>query len=62
MRIMHRYLGCFLTGVMFVYAVSGTILIYRDTNIFKVDTLVEKNIDPNLYPESGYFERLNLLN
>ena len=35
MRIIHRYLGFFLAGIMAVYALSGIVLIFRDTNIFK---------------------------
>lgn len=35
MRIIHRYLGFFLAGIMAVYAISGTILIFRDTDFLK---------------------------
>lgn len=35
MRIIHRYLGFFLSGIMAVYALSGIVLIYRDTDTFK---------------------------
>ncbi|NQV72102.1 hypothetical protein HQ496_03190 [bacterium] len=52
MRIMHRYLGYFLSGIMVFYAVSGTVLIYRDDDTFKVDKLVEKTIEANLSPEA----------
>jgi hypothetical protein len=36
MRVTHRYLGYFLAGIMAVYAVSGIILVYRDTDFLKV--------------------------
>lgn len=49
MRITHRYLGYFLAGIMAVYAVSGVLLIYRDTDFLKkekkYDKVVEKNLD-----------------
>jgi hypothetical protein len=35
MRIYHRYLGFFLAGIMAVYAISGVILIFRDTDFLK---------------------------
>ena len=37
MRVYHRYLGFFLTGIMTVYAVSGFIMIFRNTETFKVE-------------------------
>src|SRR5689334_10688104 len=51
MRIYHRYLGFFLTGIMAMYAISGVILIFRDTDFLKVETEVERQLDPNL-PEA----------
>ena len=39
MRIAHRYLGFFLLGIMVFYALSGIILIYRDTDTFKLVTV-----------------------
>ena len=35
MRIIHRYLGFFLAGIMAVYALSGIVLILRDTDFLK---------------------------
>lgn len=35
MRIIHRYLGFFLAGIMAVYAISGIVLIFRDSDLFK---------------------------
>lgn len=49
MRITHRYLGYFLAGIMAVYAVSGVLLVYRDTDLLKkekkYDKIIEKNLD-----------------
>jgi uncharacterized iron-regulated membrane protein len=51
MRIYHRYLGYFLAGIMAVYALSGTVLIFRDTNFLKQDKVIEKKLAPNLSTE-----------
>ena len=48
MRIIHRYLGFFLIGIMTVYALSGTVLIFRDTDAFKVQKQIEKTLKPGL--------------
>ena len=32
MRVYHRYLGFFLAGIMAVYAISGIVMIFRDTD------------------------------
>ena len=50
-RILHRYLGFFLVGIMFIYAFSGIVLIYRKTNFFKVETLLERKFNPNISEE-----------
>ena len=47
LRILHRYLGFFLAGIMFVYAISGIVLIFRDTDTFKVEKQIEKELEPN---------------
>ncbi|KAB1069158.1 hypothetical protein F6U93_05240 [Tamlana haliotis] len=52
MRIIHRYLGFFLIGVMIVYSLSGVILIFRNTDFLKSKTEVEKTIKPNLGGEA----------
>ena len=63
MRILHRYLGFFLAGIMTVYALSGIVLIYRDTNTFKVAQTIESQLSPGLsQPELGKalkFRRFN---
>ena len=51
MRIYHRYLGFFLAGIMAVYAISGTVLIFRKTDFLKVEKTVQKELDQNLNAE-----------
>lgn len=51
MRIYHRYLGFFLAGVMAVYAISGVVLIFRDTDFLKSERKVEKTLATNLPDE-----------
>jgi uncharacterized iron-regulated membrane protein len=47
MRIVHRYLGFFLAGIMAVYALSGIILIFRDSGFLKQEKQVVKTVKPN---------------
>ncbi len=48
MRILHRYLGFFLSGIMLVYALSGIVLIFRDSDTFKVEKQMTKSVEPNM--------------
>ncbi|MFY1045870.1 hypothetical protein [Chryseobacterium sp. GP-SGM7] len=48
MRITHRYLGYFMAGIMMIYAVSGVLLIYRDTDFLKKENKIDKKIAVNL--------------
>ncbi|MFT4832455.1 MAG: hypothetical protein ACI815_002110 [Psychroserpens sp.] len=48
MRIIHRYLGFFLAGIMAMYAISGIIMIFRNTDFLKQDVAVERELKPNL--------------
>jgi hypothetical protein len=48
MRVYHRYLGYFLTGIMAVYSISGMIMIFRNTDFLKVEKVVERQLPPNL--------------
>lgn len=50
-RILHRYLGFFLAGIMAVYSISGIILIYRNTDFLKKTETKEVTIDKNLSAE-----------
>ncbi|WP_036146010.1 MULTISPECIES: membrane protein [Maribacter] len=48
MRIIHRYLGFFLAGIMAMYAISGIIMIFRTTDFLKSEKITERQLDPNL--------------
>ncbi|QLG47188.1 hypothetical protein HYG79_02655 [Costertonia aggregata] len=50
-RIYHRYLGFFLAGIMAVYAISGVILIFRDTDFLKKEYQQEASLKPGLSAE-----------
>jgi hypothetical protein len=47
-RVLHRYLGFFLAGVMAIYAISGIIMIFRETNFLKKETVETRQLEPNL--------------
>ncbi|MFC3880469.1 hypothetical protein ACFOSV_09795 [Algoriphagus namhaensis] len=48
MRVIHRYLGFFLAGIMSVYALSGIVMIFRETSFLKSENIVETQLEPNL--------------
>ncbi len=48
MRIIHRYLGFFLAGIMAVYSLSGIVLIFRDTDFLKNEKQIVKELKPGL--------------
>lgn len=48
MRIVHRYLGFFLAGIMAVYAISGMVLIFRNTDFLKQTVVAERVVQPGL--------------
>lgn len=48
MRIVHRYLGFFMAGIMAVYAISGVLMVYRDTDFLKKEKKYEKVFAKNL--------------
>lgn len=48
MRIIHRYLGFFLAGIMAVYAISGIVLVFRNTDFLKKEVQYEKQIAANV--------------
>ncbi|MDT0608410.1 hypothetical protein [Croceitalea rosinachiae] len=50
-RIYHRYLGFFLAGIMGVYALSGVVLVFRNTDFLKVEVLNQKQVEANLDAE-----------
>ncbi len=47
-RVLHRYLGFFLAGIMFMYALTGITLTYRDKETFKKEVAVERIIEKGL--------------
>ena len=49
-RIIHRYLGFYLVGIMAVYAISGIVLIFRKGDTFKVTKTITTTLEPNLSP------------
>nr|WP_321357148.1 hypothetical protein [uncultured Draconibacterium sp.] len=50
-RVYHRYLGFFLAGIMTIYALSGTIMIFRTTDFLKQDKITEREIGANVPAE-----------
>ncbi len=48
MRVVHRYLGFFLAGIMAVYAISGMVLIFRNTDFLKQTVVAERTIQTGL--------------
>ena len=48
MRIIHRYLGFFLVGIMAMYSLSGITLIFRNTDFLKKEVVISKTIEPNI--------------
>jgi uncharacterized iron-regulated membrane protein len=51
MRIIHRYLGFFLAGIMAMYALSGVLMIFRTTDFLKEEKHIQKTIEPGLSAE-----------
>ncbi len=47
-RVIHRYLGFFLAGIMIVYAISGIVLTFRNTDYLKKEIHIEKTLEPNI--------------
>ncbi|NJC25541.1 PepSY domain-containing protein [Neolewinella antarctica] len=51
MRILHRYLGFFLAGIMAVYSLSGMVLVYRKTDFLKQEKRTEVQLAASLTAE-----------
>lgn len=47
MRILHRYVGFFLAGIMAVYALSGIVMVFRNTDFLKKEQQVERQLQAN---------------
>ncbi|NJK98034.1 MAG: hypothetical protein HC905_26795 [Bacteroidales bacterium] len=50
MRMLHRNVGYYLIGFVIIYSLSGVLLIYRDTDLLKQETVVEKNLPKDTDP------------
>jgi len=50
-RIIHRYLGFFLSGIMAVYAISGIVMIFRNTDFLKHEEIKTFQLEPELLAE-----------
>ncbi|PHI20394.1 hypothetical protein CEQ90_08010 [Lewinellaceae bacterium SD302] len=51
-RIIHRYLGFFLAGIMAMYAISGITLVFRNTDLFKIVEPIEQTVAADLDAEA----------
>ncbi|HQF51230.1 MAG TPA: hypothetical protein PK588_10760 [Paludibacteraceae bacterium] len=51
MRSIHRYLGYFMAGSALIFALSGIVLVFRDTDFLKQEKVIQKTISPNLSSE-----------
>ena len=47
-RLVHRYLGFYLAGIMAVYAISGVTLIFRKGDTFKKEVVEKIELKPQL--------------
>ena len=47
-RYLHRNIGFFLIGLVIMYAISGVILIFRDTDLLKKEKKLVSKIAPDL--------------
>lgn len=50
-REFHRYLGFFLAGIMAVYAISGIVLTFRNTDFLKKEVTITKTVPAGLNEE-----------
>ena len=47
-RKIHRYIGNFMAGIMAVYAISGIVLIFRDTDFLQSEKQMEVKLEPQI--------------
>lgn len=63
MRSLHRDVGFFVAGLMVVYALSGILLIYRNTDFLNIEKQTEVQLTPGLttstLPESLKLRNIN---
>ena len=50
MRGLHRDVGSFIIGLIFIFTLSGIVFIYRDQDFLKQETRIEKTVSPNIKP------------
>lgn len=50
MRALHRDVGFFVVGLVIIYALSGIVLVYRDTDFLMRNVQVEKKLLPGVEP------------
>ena len=48
MRALHRDIGFFAIGLVIIYALSGIVLVFRDTSFLKHAVQNEKTLSPNM--------------
>jgi len=48
MRALHRDIGFFAVGLVIIYALSGIVLVFRDTSFLKHGVQIEKILSPNI--------------
>ena len=51
-RKIHRYIGNFMAGIMAVYAISGIVLIFRDTDFLQSEKQIEVELKPQIKKEN----------
>ena len=64
-RLIHRYLGFYLVGIMAVYAISGIAMIFRNDDTFKIlentETTIAVNLDEKTLGEVLEIKGLSIL-
>ena len=51
MRILHRDLGYLVFGLVIIYALSGIVLLYCNTDFLKQEAMAERQLKPGLADE-----------
>lgn len=50
-RSLHRDIGFLMIGMTLIYAISGIVLVYRDTDFLKSEKTITRQLEPNLENE-----------
>lgn len=48
MRSLHRDIGFLVIGLTIIYCISGILLVYRDTGLFKNESHIERQLQPGI--------------